>query len=84
MKHQRQEKLIELVGNRRLKTQAAVVKALQREGLDATQSIVSRDISELGLTKANGYYTLPQIKRGLNGFISVEWTPRLAKQRWTK
>jgi len=72
MKHQRQEKLLELIGNRRLKTQAALVKALQREGLDATQSIVSRDVAELGLTKANGYYTLPQIKRGLNGSVSVE------------
>ena len=72
MKHQRQEKLLELIGNRRLRTQAALVKALHREGLDATQSIVSRDVAELGLTKANGYYTLPQIKRGVNGFVSVE------------
>jgi len=72
MKHQRQEKLLELIGSRRLKTQAALVKALHREGFDATQSIVSRDIADLGLTKANGYYTLPQVKRGSNGFINVE------------
>ena len=72
MKHQRQEKLIELINARRIKTQAALVKALHRDGFEATQSIVSRDVAELGITKAHGYYTLPQITQGTNGRVSVE------------
>jgi transcriptional regulator of arginine metabolism len=72
MKHQRQEKLLELIRTRRLRTQAALVRALHRDGFEATQSIVSRDVAELGITKANGYYTLPQVRNGLSGFISVD------------
>ena len=72
MKHQRQEKLLELVRTRHLKTQADLVEALQDVGLDATQSIVSRDVTELGITKANGFYTLPQVRNGQSGFISVD------------
>src|SRR5437588_3240281 len=72
MKSQRQEKLIELIKGQRLRTQEALVNALRRQGLAATQSAVSRDIAELGITKANGNYTLPQIKRGMNGLISVD------------
>src|SRR5215471_4341676 len=72
MKHQRQDKLLELIRTRRLRTQAALVKALHREGFDATQSIVSRDVAELGITKAHGYYTLPQVRQGLAGAVSVE------------
>ena len=51
-KHQRQQTLLRLVGEKRLATQQDVVRALRAAGYAATQATVSRDIVELGLVKA--------------------------------
>ena len=39
--------------------QAELVSLLRREGFDATQSSVSRDLRELGVAKAHDRYLLP-------------------------
>ena len=50
-KHHRQQALLRLVTQRRLATQADLVRSLRAAGFDATQATVSRDIVELGLVK---------------------------------
>ncbi len=47
----RQNALLELVGQRTLSTQAEVASALRETGFDVVQTTVSRDIADLGLVK---------------------------------
>jgi transcriptional regulator of arginine metabolism len=60
MKTARQQKILEIIGARRVATQHQLARELGRRGIEATQSSVSRDIVELGLTKLQGRYTAPQ------------------------
>jgi transcriptional regulator of arginine metabolism len=60
MKRERQQKILEVIQARAVGTQEELVKRLSARGIDATQSSVSRDIVELGLTKFNGRYVAPQ------------------------
>ena len=50
-RRERQARILELVGERALSTQAGLVAALRAEGYDVVQTTVSRDIAELGLVK---------------------------------
>ncbi len=50
-KRHRQQTLLRLVTDRRLRTQEELVRALRGAGFHATQATVSRDIVELGLLK---------------------------------
>ncbi len=50
-KHERQQALLRLVGERRLHTQEELARALRTAGFHATQATVSRDIVEVGLVK---------------------------------
>ena len=50
-KHDRQQALLRLVGEKTLATQADLARALHRAGFRATQATISRDIVELGLVK---------------------------------
>ena len=43
-----------------VRNQEDLVKALHREGFDATQSSISRDLRELGVAKAGDRYLMPQ------------------------
>ena len=43
-------------------TQQALVRTLKLQGLDATQSSVSRDLNELGAIKTSSGYELPNTK----------------------
>jgi transcriptional regulator of arginine metabolism len=45
--------------------QAELVALLRREGFDATQSSVSRDLRELGVAKAGDRYLLPEAEDAL-------------------
>jgi transcriptional regulator of arginine metabolism len=47
----RQARILELVHERALSTQAELVAALREEGYDVVQTTVSRDVAELGLVK---------------------------------
>jgi len=63
-KTERQGKILQLVTDRHLSTQAELADALRSEGIDAVQTTVSRDIAQLGLVKVrngNGklVYALP-------------------------
>lgn len=59
MKTERQQKILEIIGARRVATQQQLARELGRRGIEATQSSVSRDIVELGLTKLQGRYVAP-------------------------
>lgn len=49
----RQEKLLQIIGARNIETQQELMEALREEGFEVTQATVSRDIQDLGLTKAS-------------------------------
>ena len=55
----RQRTLRLLLERRRIGTQSELVQALIDQGHPATQSSVSRDLSELGAIKIDGAYRLP-------------------------
>ena len=50
-KFERQGAILRLVQEHQLSTQEDLAEALRREGLDAVQATVSRDIAQLGLVK---------------------------------
>ena len=50
-RRERQTKILELVSEQALSTQAEVAAALHEAGFDVVQTTVSRDIAELGLVK---------------------------------
>ena len=53
MKSKRQEKIIELISEKEVETQAQLTSLLREAGYDVTQATISRDIRELELTKVN-------------------------------
>jgi transcriptional regulator of arginine metabolism len=63
-KTKRQQKIINLIGARRIGTQQELTALLERAGFVATQSSISRDLEELGVVKHNGHYTLPRASEG--------------------
>ena len=59
MKKKRQQEILGIIGARKVATQQELAAALKARGVQATQSSVSRDIAELGLSKPDGYYASP-------------------------
>jgi transcriptional regulator of arginine metabolism len=53
MKRARQQAIGDVVRTRHVRTQRELVTALREKGFRATQATVSRDITEMGLTKVN-------------------------------
>lgn len=51
-RHERHAAILRLIRERPISTQTELVEALRSEGHDVVQTTVSRDIHELGLTKA--------------------------------
>ena len=72
-RRKRQEKTLALVQARRITTQQKLLHLLQRAGVPATQSSVSRDLEELGIVKHRGFYRLPQAPDGASvaGLLSL-------------
>jgi transcriptional regulator of arginine metabolism len=60
MKKTRQKNILSIIGAKRIATQTELAEELARRGIEATQSSVSRDIYELGLTKVNGHSAAPR------------------------
>jgi len=60
MKRVRQQTILEIIGAKPIGTQQELAAEVARRGIAATQSSVSRDIVELGLTKLNGHYVPPR------------------------
>ncbi len=54
MKSQRQSKILELINKYEIETQEELTQYLAKEGFNATQATVSRDIKELRLVKVSG------------------------------
>jgi transcriptional regulator of arginine metabolism len=72
-RRKRQEKTLALVQARRITTQQKLQHLLERAGVPATQSSVSRDLDELGIVKHRGFYRLPQAPDGASaaGLLSL-------------
>jgi len=65
-KHQRQHRIAHLLETRAVSSQAQLVELLAGEGIEATQTTVSRDLEELGALKVRlpgggGAYVLPEL-----------------------
>ncbi len=74
LKETRQQKILSLIRARRIATQEELTALLERGGMTATQSSVSRDLLELGIVKHHGYYSLPRAENGAaaRGLLSLE------------
>lgn len=55
----RRRRILEIVESRPIETQEGLAEALVESGFDASQSTVSRDVTELGLVKIDGAYRRP-------------------------
>jgi transcriptional regulator of arginine metabolism len=52
-KAERQQAILDLIRDRKVRTQEEIVAALRHRGLDVTQATISRDIRELGLARVH-------------------------------
>jgi transcriptional regulator of arginine metabolism len=72
-KRDRQQKILSLIRARPIGTQEDLRVLLERAGVTATQSSVSRDLEELGVVKQHGFYTLPRTNGGpRRGLLSLD------------
>ncbi|HKG47029.1 MAG TPA: hypothetical protein VKB02_09890 [Pyrinomonadaceae bacterium] len=72
-KRDRQQKILSLIQARAIGTQEGLRGLLERAGVPATQSSVSRDLEELGVVKHHGHYTLPRTNGGTSrGLVSLD------------
>jgi transcriptional regulator of arginine metabolism len=62
---QRRDAIIRILRQNAVARQAQLVTLLHREGHDATQSSVSRDLRELGVVKGGDRYLLPAVEDAL-------------------
>ena len=65
-KHQRQHRIAKILEARAVPNQSRLVELLAEEGIEATQTTVSRDLEELGALKVRlpggeGSYALPEL-----------------------
>ena len=81
-KRERQQQILSLIRAKPIGTQEDLRALLERSGVPATQSSVSRDLEELGVVKHHGHYTLPRTNgaatRGLLSLIIARTVPGLA------
>ena len=69
----RQKKLLSLISAKPFATQAELRDSLERAGVPATQSSLSRDIEELGIVKHRGHYTVPRSNgAAARGLLSLD------------
>jgi len=72
-KRERQEKILSLIQAKPIGTQEDLRALLERAGVAATQSSVSRDLEELGIVKQHGHYTLPRANgTSTRGLLSLD------------
>lgn len=72
-KKDRQQKILDLIRAKPIGTQEDLRALLERTGVPATQSSVSRDLEELGVVKQHGHYTLPRTNgNGSRGLLSLD------------
>ena len=69
----RQQKILSLIQGKPIATQAELKAQLERAGVPATQSSVSRDLEELGVVKHHGRYTVPRSNgAAVHGLLSLD------------
>lgn len=72
-KELRQQKLLSLIRAKPFGTQAELRDSLERAGVPATQSSLSRDMEELGIVKHRGHYTVPRSSgAAARGLLSLD------------
>ena len=72
-KRERQKRILDLIRAERIGTQEALRAHLERAGVPATQSSVSRDLEELGVIKHHGSYALPHANGdSARGLVSMD------------
>lgn len=70
----RRAAILRIIGESTVRNQDELVKVLRKEGFEATQSSVSRDLRELGVAKAGDRYILPSqdaVSAAANPFAAV-------------
>jgi len=73
LKHERQKRILNLIRARPISTQEALRAQLERSGVPATQSSLSRDLDELGVIKHHGRYALPHANGdATRGLLSLD------------
>jgi transcriptional regulator of arginine metabolism len=72
-KDTRQKRILSLIRAKPIGTQDELRSLLERAGVPATQSSVSRDLEELGVVKHHGHYTVPQANgAAARGLLSID------------
>ncbi len=71
-KRERQQTILSLIKAKAIGTQEDLRALLERAGVPATQSSVSRDLEELGVVKHQGHYTLPRTNGAARGLLSLD------------
>ena len=72
-KKDRQQKILDLIRAKPIGTQEDLRTLLERTGVPATQSSVSRDLEALGVVKQHGHYMLPRTNgNGARGLLSLD------------
>ena len=72
-KNLRQKKLLSLINSKPFATQAELRDYLEKAGVPATQSSLSRDLEELGVVKHHGHYTIPRANgAAARGLLSLD------------
>jgi len=61
----RRAAILRIIRDSTVHNQDELVKNLRKQGFDATQSSVSRDLRELGVAKAGDHYIVPQAEAAL-------------------
>jgi len=70
----RRTAILRIIREQTVHNQDELVKVLRKQGFDATQSSISRDLRELGVAKAGDHYIVPMqdgAPLALNHFTSV-------------
>ena len=72
-KDTRQKRILSLIRARPIATQEELKRLLERAGVPATQSSVSRDLEELGVVKHHGHYSVPRANgSAARGLLSLD------------
>jgi len=73
IKRERQKHILNLIRARHIGTQEELRGLLERSGVPATQSSLSRDLEELGVVKHHGFYALPHANGdAARGLVSLD------------
>lgn len=72
-KGSRQKKILSLIRAKPISTQEELKSLLERAGVPATQSSVSRDLEALGVVKHRGHYAVPRANgAAVRGLLSLD------------